>query len=117
VRTPTRVSGLSTIAFALAGIAWFALEITPPGLGFEDTDNPAVMLGFVRAHPDIYVNAGLALILMAITLTASPRSQRGAPTPWASGRRRPSDSSPRRSSSSTPAFGSGHRAHCSTLAA
>ena len=58
-RTATRVVGLSTIAFALAGIAWFALEVTPPGLGFEDTDNPTVMLDFVRAHPDIYVNAGL----------------------------------------------------------
>ena len=71
MRTSTTVAGLSTIAFALAGIAWFALEITPPGLGFEDTDNPAVMLGFVRAHPDIYVHAGLALILMAITLTVA----------------------------------------------
>ena len=71
MRLSTRVAGLSTIAFALAGTAWFAFEMTPVGLGFEDTDNPAVMVSFVRTHPDIYVDAGLALILMAIALTAA----------------------------------------------
>ena len=71
VRNTTRVAALSSIVFALASIAWFALELIPPSLGFEDTDNPAVMLRFVRAHPDVYVQAGIALILMAITLTVA----------------------------------------------
>lgn len=65
------VAGSATIVFAIAGASWFYLEITPVGLGFEDTDNPAVMLGFVRAHPDVYVNAGLALLVMAVALTAA----------------------------------------------
>jgi hypothetical protein len=62
-------AGLSIIAFALAGICWFVLESTPPRLGFEDTDNPAVMVGFVREHPEVFVQAGATLILMAISLT------------------------------------------------
>ncbi len=58
-------------AVALAGIAWFALESTPPRLGFEDTDNPAVMVRFIRAYPEVFVQAGMALILMAISLTVA----------------------------------------------
>lgn len=64
-----RLGALSVIVFALAGIAWFALESTPPRLGFEDTDNPAVMVEFIRAHPEVFVQAGMALILMAVSLT------------------------------------------------
>ena len=64
-----RLGALSAIVFALAGIAWLALESTPPRLGFEDTDNPAVMVGFIRAHPEVFVQAGTALLVMAVSLT------------------------------------------------
>jgi hypothetical protein len=64
-----RLGALSVIVFALAGIAWFALESTPPRLGFEDTDNPSIMVEFIRAHPEVFVQAGMALILMAVSLT------------------------------------------------
>jgi hypothetical protein len=64
-----RLGALSVIVFGLAGIAWFALESTPPRLGFEDTDDPAVMVEFIRAHPEVFVQAGMALILMAVSLT------------------------------------------------
>jgi len=69
MRNATRVAGLSSIAFALLGILWFVLEGTPPRLGFEDTDDPAVMVQFVREHPDVFVQAGTTLVLMAISLT------------------------------------------------
>jgi len=78
-----RFGALSIILFALAGIAWIALELAPPILGFADTDDPSVSLQFLREHSDIYVHAGIFLILMAITLTiatfavsdvAAPRS-------------------------------------------
>ena len=78
-----RFGALSIILFALAGIAWIALELAPPILGFADTDDPSVSLQFLREHSDIYVQAGILLILMAITLTiatfavsdvAAPRS-------------------------------------------
>ena len=64
-------AGLATIVFALAGVSWFVLESTPPRLGFEDTDNPAVMVEFVRTYPEIFVQAGVALIIMAISLTVA----------------------------------------------
>ena len=66
-----RFGALSLIVFAIAGIAWFALELAPPLLGFEDTDDPSVSLQFLREHSDIYVLAGIVLILMAITLTVA----------------------------------------------
>lgn len=67
----SRVGALAIIVFALAGIAWFAFELAPPNLGFEDTDDPAVSLRFLRAHQQIYAQAGIALVLMAITLTVA----------------------------------------------
>ncbi len=66
--TTVRLGALSVIVFAVAGIAWFALEIAPPALGFENTDSPAVMLPFLREHASLSVYAGLVLVVMAISL-------------------------------------------------
>ena len=63
-----RLGALSVVGFAVAGIAFFALEVAPPALGFQDTDSPAVMLPFLRQHPELSVYAGIALVVMAITL-------------------------------------------------
>ena len=71
MRNASRAAGFSSIVFGLAGLASFALALVPPILGFDDTDNPAVSIAFVRAHPDIQVMAGVSLILMAIALTVS----------------------------------------------
>ncbi len=69
MRSTTRVAALSTFLFALAGIVWFVLEGTPPRLGYEDTDDPAVMVGFIRQYPQVFVQSGTMLVLMAISLT------------------------------------------------
>lgn len=69
MRGTTKVAALSTILFALAGIVSFVLESTSPRLGFEDTDDPAVMVGFIRQYPEVFVEAGTMLLLMAISLT------------------------------------------------
>lgn len=69
MRSATKVAALSTLFFSLAGIVWFVLESTPPRLGFSDTDDPAVMVRFVREHPAVFVQSGTTLILMAISLT------------------------------------------------
>lgn len=63
-----RLGGIALIIFATAGVAWFALELTPPRLGFADTDDPAVSLDFLRQHGITYAYAGLALITMAASL-------------------------------------------------
>jgi hypothetical protein len=52
LRSTTRIAAISTIVFALAAIVWFVLEGTPPRLGFEDTDDPAIMVGFIRQHSE-----------------------------------------------------------------
>jgi hypothetical protein len=69
MRSRSIVGALALIVFAIAGIAWFTLELAPPNMGFEDTDSPAVSLGFLRAHGQIYAQGGVALLLMAISLT------------------------------------------------
>jgi hypothetical protein len=66
--TTAKAGGLALILFALAGMAWFALELAPPMLGFPDTDDPALSLQFLRAHPTIYPLAGIALFAMAVGL-------------------------------------------------
>ena len=71
VRSDTRAAAVSTIVFSLVSIVWFVLESTAPRLGFEDTDNPAIMVRFVREHPYVFVQAGTALIVMAISLTVA----------------------------------------------
>ena len=67
----TRLAGSAILVFALAGIAWFYLESTPPRLGFEDTDDPALMLEFIRAYPQVFVQAGAALLAMSVSLTVA----------------------------------------------
>jgi len=49
-------------------MVWFVLEGTPQRLGFEDTDDPAIMVEFIRQHPEVFVQAGAMLVLMAISL-------------------------------------------------
>lgn len=63
-----RVAGIALIVFAAASVAWFVLELSPPRLGFADTDDPAVSLDFLRQHGIVYAYAGLALFTMAAGL-------------------------------------------------
>lgn len=62
------IAGSATISFAVAGIVSFALESSPAGMGL-DGDNPGQMVQWVRQHPEVYGQAGLALLTMAVSLT------------------------------------------------
>lgn len=73
--------GIALLAFGVAGVAWFALETTAPRLGFEDTDSPAVMLAFLRAHPEVYGQASLVLLSMSVALTVAVLAVRDALAP------------------------------------
>lgn len=53
------------------GITWFALELLPPVLGFDDTDNPAVSLDYLRQYPQFYPLAGVVLFIMAIAFVVA----------------------------------------------
>ncbi len=68
MRSSIAAGGLAPIAFGLAGLAFTALQLGAQSLGFEDTDNPAVSLAYLRDHPDNYVQQGLALFAMSIAL-------------------------------------------------
>ncbi|HEY3545735.1 MAG TPA: hypothetical protein VGK17_06550 [Propionicimonas sp.] len=72
-----RVSVVAAVSTALAGVlglAWFALFLAQPLLGFEDTDDPAIGVRFVREHPLVFAQTGLALILMALVLVVAVAS-------------------------------------------
>ncbi len=55
-----RIAGVASIVFAVTGMAMFMQVSTAPRLGYDDTDSPAVMLSFVRAFPNVLVQAGFA---------------------------------------------------------
>lgn len=85
MRRTTIVAGLAAIGAGVLGVTWFALYLAQPILGFEDTDDPALGVEFVRAHPEVFTATGTALILMAIVLVvavtsvaATARQERGS---------------------------------------
>ncbi len=87
MRRTTIVAGSAALGAGLLGLVWFALYLAQPILGFEDTDDPALGVEFVRAHPEVFTATGTALILMAIVLViavvsvaATARQERGS---WA----------------------------------
>lgn len=63
-----RTGGLALIVAGIAWGAWFFFESAPPRLGFDDTDDPAVMLRFLQEHPAAYAQAGVALFVLAAAL-------------------------------------------------
>ena len=65
-RAALRAGGIAVVIAGLGGITWFALELLPPVLGFDDTDNPAVSLDYLRQYPQFYPLAGVVLLIMAI---------------------------------------------------
>ena len=67
-RTAFRAGGTAVIVAGLAGTTWFALELMPPLLGFDDTDNPAVSLDYLHQHPQLYAFAGITMFAMALAL-------------------------------------------------
>ncbi|HEY3406759.1 MAG TPA: hypothetical protein VGK53_01155 [Propionicimonas sp.] len=72
-----RVSGVAAVSTAVAGVlglAWFALFLAQPMLGYEDTDDPSTGVRFVREHPQVFAQTGLALILMALVLVIAVAS-------------------------------------------
>lgn len=69
MRSSAAAGGIAGIVFGVAGLAWTVLQFAPVSLGFEDTDNPAVSLAYLRVHFDHYLQQGLAMFVMALALT------------------------------------------------
>lgn len=67
---------VAPIAAGIAGLAWFWLELAPQRAGFGDTDDPAIGLAFINAHPTAWPLAGLALGIAALAMVATVLAMR-----------------------------------------
>ncbi|MDJ0339158.1 hypothetical protein [Cryobacterium sp. PH31-O1] len=65
-RATLRAGGVAVIIAGLGGILSVTLELLPPALGFDDTDNPVVSLDYLRQYPQIYPVVGVTVFVMAI---------------------------------------------------
>ena len=61
-------SRVAPIVAGLAGLAWVWFELAPQRLGFPDTDDPAMSLRFLEAHPEAWIQAGFSLAIAALAL-------------------------------------------------
>jgi hypothetical protein len=64
-RGALRAGGIAVLIAGLAGIVMFALEVMGPVLGFDDTDNAAVSLDYLRQYPQFYALSAVAVFIMA----------------------------------------------------
>ncbi|MEC5185475.1 hypothetical protein RCH12_002952 [Cryobacterium sp. MP_3.1] len=83
-RAALRAGGIAVVIAGLGGIAWFTLELLPPVLGFDDTDNPAVSLDYLRRYPQFYALAGVVLVAMALAFVVASVAVSDALAPRAS---------------------------------
>jgi len=60
--------GLALILFVLCFFAVFALEGVRGSLGFQDADNPGVMMRFLNERIDIFTYSGILFVLMGVLL-------------------------------------------------
>ncbi|TFD57194.1 hypothetical protein E3T39_14300 [Cryobacterium suzukii] len=83
-RGALRAGGLAALIAGLGGIVWFILELLPPAFGFDDIDNPAVSLDYLRQYPQFYPLAGVVLFIMAIAFVVASFAVSDALAPHAS---------------------------------
>ncbi|HEX5336781.1 MAG TPA: hypothetical protein VFW55_12925 [Propionicimonas sp.] len=74
MRRVSVVAAVSTATAGVLGLLWFGLFLAQPVLGYEDTDDPASGVRFVREHPQLFAQTGLVLILMALVLVVAVAS-------------------------------------------
>jgi hypothetical protein len=60
-----RAGPIALVIAGLAGLAWFGLFLSAPSMGFEDTDDPALGVEFLRLHGERYYLEALALFVVA----------------------------------------------------
>jgi hypothetical protein len=68
MRRQALVGGVALLVVAVAYSTTWALELYRGSLGFEDADNPATMIAFLRDHPHVYTWSGIAFVVMAVAL-------------------------------------------------
>lgn len=66
-----RGGGVAALWAGLGSLGVAGLEARRTSLGFEDADDPRVMLAFFREHADLYTTSGILLILVGIALAVA----------------------------------------------
>jgi hypothetical protein len=69
--TTARAGGVAAIVAGFGAIAVAGLEARRTSLGFDDADDPRVMLAFFREHADLYTTSGIVLVLVAVALAVA----------------------------------------------
>ncbi len=67
----SRRGGVAALLAGLGASGVVGLEARRSSLGFEDADDPRVMLDFFREHADLYTASGILLILVGIALAVA----------------------------------------------
>lgn len=62
---------MAAISAGLGFLGVAGLEARRTSLGFEDADNPRVMLDFFREHANLYTTSGILLILVGVALAVA----------------------------------------------
>jgi hypothetical protein len=67
---------VAPVVAGVAGLGWFWAELAPQREGFQDTDDPAISLRFLAAHPDAWTQAGVFLGIAAFALLVTVLGRR-----------------------------------------
>jgi hypothetical protein len=71
MRANGRLGGAALLLVAVAFSAFWSLELYREALGFQDADNPATMIAFLRQHPNVYTWSGIAFVVMGVALVVA----------------------------------------------
>lgn len=65
----SKIAGIALIIFVVCFFAGFALEGNRETLGFQDADNPGVMMSYLKSRSDLFIFSGLLNVLMGFSLS------------------------------------------------
>lgn len=68
MKSISKIGGSAMVLFSLGFMALIALENQRTLLGFEDADNPAMMMRFLQQRLDIFTYSGIINVLLGVLL-------------------------------------------------
>ena len=71
MKSVAKIGGSTLVVFCLAVVALVVLEGQRSGLGFEDADNPRVMIWFLQQRVDLFTYTGFINVVMGISLAVA----------------------------------------------
>jgi hypothetical protein len=71
MKSVAKIGGGALVVFCLAAVALVVLDGQRSGLGFEDADNPRVMIWFLQQRLDLFTYTGIVNVVMGISLAVA----------------------------------------------